>query len=124
MFCFAISDKLSVSDFCPSCTPSMIINSFCVAGIIGLQENVVKIYLCKFNGSRTPPPSANKLLTLALKPRGGYARSPKQGYQWPHKKDLCPPKIKTNSKVTTSTTTTINNNHTKKYRTITCFSFP
>ena len=31
---------------------------------------------------------------LALKPRGDVARSPKQGYQWPHEKDLCPQKIK------------------------------
>ena len=31
--------------------------------------------------------------TLALKPRGDVTRCPKQGYQWPHKKDLCPPKI-------------------------------
>ena len=29
-----------------------------------------------------------RLPTLALKPR-----SQKQVYQWPHKKDLCPPKI-------------------------------
>ena len=34
-----------------------------------------------------------RLPTLALKPRGDIIRSPKQGYQWPHKKDLCPPKI-------------------------------
>ena len=26
------------------------------------------------------------LLTLALKPRGDITRSPKQGYQWPHKR--------------------------------------
>ena len=32
--------------------------------------------------------------TLALKPRGDVLRSPKQGYQSPHKKDSCPPKIK------------------------------
>ena len=32
--------------------------------------------------------------TLALKPRGDIIRSPKQGYQWPHKEDSCPPKIK------------------------------
>ena len=32
--------------------------------------------------------------TLALKPRADITRSPKQGYQWPHKKDMCPPKIK------------------------------
>ena len=30
--------------------------------------------------------------TLALKPRGEVTRIPKQGYQWPHKKDSCPPK--------------------------------
>ena len=28
--------------------------------------------------------------TLALKPRADVTRSPKQGYQWPHKKDMCP----------------------------------
>ena len=33
-----------------------------------------------------PLPSANKAEpTLALKPRGYVTRSPKQGYQWPHK---------------------------------------
>ena len=32
--------------------------------------------------------------TLALKPRTDVTRSPKQGHQWPHKKDLCPPKLK------------------------------
>ena len=40
----------------------------------------------------TPPPSINKA-ALALKPRGDITRSPKQGYQWPHKMDLCPPEI-------------------------------
>ena len=34
----------------------------------------------------TPLPSTNKAEpTLALKPRGDVTRSPKQGYQWPHK---------------------------------------
>ena len=32
-----------------------------------------------------------RLLTLALKPREDVTRSPKQGYQWRHKKDLCAP---------------------------------
>ena len=42
-----------------------------------------------------PPLSSNKAVpTLALKPRGDITRSPKQGYQWPHKKDSCPAKIK------------------------------
>ena len=45
------------------------------------------------NITRTPPPRANKAEpTLALKSRGDITRSPKQGYQWPHKKDSCPPK--------------------------------
>ena len=34
------------------------------------------------------------LPTVALEPRGDVTRSPKQEYQWPHKKDSCPPKIK------------------------------
>ena len=33
------------------------------------------------------------LPTPDLKPRGDVTTSPKQGHQWPHKKDLCPPKI-------------------------------
>ena len=46
------------------------------------------------NIKRMPPLSSNKAEpTLALKPRGDVTRSPKQGYQWPHKKDSCPPKI-------------------------------
>ena len=33
---------------------------------------------------------ASKGSTLALKPRRDITRSTKQGYQWPHEKDLCP----------------------------------
>ena len=44
--------------------------------------------------SHTPPQSLNKAEpTLALKPRGDVTRSPKQGYQWPHKWDMCQTKI-------------------------------
>ena len=32
-----------------------------------------------------------KLPTLALKPSGDVTRSPKQEYQWSHKKDMFPP---------------------------------
>ena len=47
-----------------------------VAPEVNLREHIL----------RTPPPSANKAEpTLALKPRGDVTRSPKQGYQWPHK---------------------------------------
>ena len=38
--------------------------------------------------------SMQAISTLALKPRADITRSPKQGYQWPHEKDMCPPKIK------------------------------
>ena len=41
---------------------------------------------------------ASKEPTLALKPGADNTRSPKQGYQWPHKKDWCPPKIKQENK--------------------------
>ena len=47
------------------------------------------------NVTRTPPLSSNKAEpTLALKPGGDVITSLKQGYQWPHKKDSCPPKFK------------------------------
>ena len=36
---------------------------------------------------------AHKGSTLDLKPKADVTRSPRQGYQWPHKKDLCHPKI-------------------------------
>ena len=38
-----------------------------------------------------------RLLIQALKPWRDITRSPKQGYQWPHEKDLCAPKIKKKS---------------------------
>ena len=41
-----------------------------------------------------PPQARIRLPTLALKPKGDIIRSPKQGYQWPHKKDPCPLKFK------------------------------
>ena len=38
----------------------------------------------------SPPQKANKAEpTLALTPRGNITRNPKQGYQWPPKKDMC-----------------------------------
>ena len=47
-----------------------------VAPEVNLRERIL----------RMPPPSVNKAeSTLALKPRGDFTRSPKQGYQWPHK---------------------------------------
>ena len=37
--------------------------------------------------------------TLALKPRADVTKSPIKGYQWPHKKDWCPPKIKIKERI-------------------------
>ena len=37
-----------------------------------------------------PPWSTNKAAHSSFKPTEDITRSPKQGYQWPHKKDLCP----------------------------------
>ena len=37
-----------------------------------------------------PLPSVNKAAHPGFEPRGDVTRSLKQGYQWPHKKDLCP----------------------------------
>ena len=37
--------------------------------------------------------SMQKWFTLTLKSRADITRSPKQGYQWPHEKNLCLPKI-------------------------------
>ena len=55
-----------------------------VAPELNLQEHI----------SHMPPQSSNKAEpTLALKRRGDITRSPKQGYQWPQKMDMCPTKI-------------------------------
>ena len=37
------------------------------------------------------PVQSCKGSTLVLKPRADITRSPKQGCQWPHEKELCPP---------------------------------
>ena len=39
-----------------------------------------------------PPISVNKSDQSGFEPRGDVIRSPEQGYQWSHKKKLCPPK--------------------------------
>ena len=42
-----------------------------------------------------PPSSANKVTHSGFETGGGnVTKIPKQGYPWPHKKDLCPLKIK------------------------------
>ena len=56
---------------------------------VNLREHVAYICLCKVQ---------IRLPTLALKSTGDITRSPKQGYQWLNKKDLCPPKMLKNTK--------------------------
>ena len=78
----------------------------CLAGMwkrrLGCHADCQEVSRCHTRGesqgmcnvTHTPPLSLNKAEpTLALKPRGDITRSPKQGYQWPYKKDSCPPKI-------------------------------
>ena len=47
-----------------------------------IQENLIE------HVTRMPPPRANKATHS-----GFEIRSPKQGYQWPNKNDLYPPKF-------------------------------
>ena len=66
-------------------------NSYCTL-IIALLSRGTYITFASTMRIRQP--------TLDLKLRGDVTRNPKQGYQWPQKKDMCPPKTlkkKTNS---------------------------
>ena len=54
-------------------------------------QQVLKYSLISGNVLHMSLPSINKLPSLALKTRGIIARSLKQEYQRPYKKDLCPP---------------------------------
>ena len=64
-----------------------------VAKVIGCYAGIIHWQRCHTRGesqrtyiSHMLPPSANKAEpTLALKPRGDITRSPKEGYQCPHK---------------------------------------
>ena len=58
--------------------------------------NLYTVSRCLTRGEsedHTSKKACKKQSTLALKPRADVTRSPKQGYQWPHKKDLCPSEI-------------------------------
>ena len=41
---------------------------------------------------KNSPPNANKAVHSGFESQRRRLRSSKQGYQWPHKNDLCPPK--------------------------------
>ena len=49
--------------------------------------------------THTPPPNMNNAAHFGFEIQADVTRSPKQEYQWPHKKDSCPPKIKKRKKV-------------------------
>ena len=78
----------------------------CLAGMskrwLGCHAGRQEVSRCRTRGesegtcnvTRMTPLSSNKAEpTLALTITGDVTRSPKQGYQWPNKKDSCPPKI-------------------------------
>ena len=50
----------------------------------GQSQGTYHVHLCQVR---------IRLPTLALKPGGDVTRSPNEGFQWPHKKNLCPPII-------------------------------
>ena len=63
---------------------------------LGCHADLYTVSRCRTRGESEDHTSkkARKGSTLALKPRADVTRSPKQGYQWPHGKDLCPQKKK------------------------------
>ena len=50
--------------------------------------------------THAPPPSTNKAAHSGFETQINITRSPKQGYQWSHKKDLFPLKLKKQKMVT------------------------
>ena len=74
-----------------SCKIKIHTSRACIVFVCGTIGPSFETHQCLLVGlqvcGRIRPP------TLALKPRGDITRSPKQGHQWPHKKDPCPPKI-------------------------------
>ena len=63
----------------------------CGSKKLGCHANLYTVSRCHTRGEFDEWP-ASKKSTLALKPRTDVTRSPKQEYQWPHKKDICHPK--------------------------------
>ena len=64
---------------------------------LGHHADLYTVSRCRPRGeSENQRENASKGSTLTLKPRADVTRSPKQGHQWPHEKDLCPPKLKKN----------------------------
>ena len=77
--------------FHPMKRMSVLSQSFLTSVTTERSAGVAPEVIFREHTSCMPPPSADKAEpTLALKPRGDITRSPKQGYQWPHRKDLCP----------------------------------
>ena len=62
---------------------------------IGCHAGYQNVSRCRTRGESEDHTSekTHKGSTLHLKPKADVTRSPRQGYQWPHKKDLCHPKI-------------------------------
>ena len=52
---------------------------------------IESVHLNILHKCSTGEQARKKRSTLALKPRADVTQSPKQGYQFPIKKDLCPP---------------------------------
>ena len=62
-------------------------NSAAILADVALEVNLREPVTC------APPPSANKAAYSGFKTQMKHHQKCKIGYQWSHKKDLCPTKI-------------------------------
>ena len=77
----------------------------CESKRLGCHADLYTVSRCHTRGEsedHTSGKACKKGSILALKPRADITRSPKQGYRWPHEKDLHPPKIKKNKTIKSS----------------------
>ena len=77
----------------PDQIPASYLCDICHAMLTSIQSAGVSPEVNLRNSTQTRKRTSEKF-TLALKPRADVTRSPKQGYQWPHKKDSYPTKLK------------------------------
>ena len=82
-----VSSSTTGPSFKPHQCHAMLASKRLVGAIPKVNLGVHVTHICLHQPQIRFPP-------LALKRWGDVTRSPKQGYQWPHKKDLYPPNIK------------------------------
>ena len=79
---------ICLSNYTKSCF--LILHSVFFTNVTHFRFTTGFVILQKFSETACREESVQALSILALKPRADVTRSPKQGYQWPRKKDRCP----------------------------------